>query len=66
MTIKIGWWLIPLLFTVCAFIWAKMKSPEPKNGHYMPDFVTPVLIMANYGLALLLSLAAWLIWAIAT
>ena len=60
MTITIGWWALPALITVIAFGWAFTREGE--NTSYFPD-VTPLLCGA---VALFVSMAAWLVYALAT
>lgn len=66
MTIEFGWWLIPLIITVITFGWAKRQAPPTSNGSYMPDVVSPMLGAGLMLIAAVVSLVAWLIWALAT
>lgn len=57
MTVTIYSWLIPLAFTVCAFVWAASQPATDRFG--IGNVVDQVI-------ALILSLVAWLIWAVLT
>ena len=59
MTITIGYWGIPALLTVVAFLWAEAVTPTPRNGYDYTGLVT-------FGAALIFSLLAWLVWAVLT
>jgi len=54
MTITIGWWVLPLLVTIAGIV--IVLKPEP--GGYIQDrfFTVPA--------CLIVSLAAWLVWAL--
>ncbi|WP_320194975.1 hypothetical protein RMR10_011975 [Agrobacterium rosae] len=64
-TLELGWWIAPTAITIAAFaIAAYMGRDEGGHGDYAAignAFVGLVV----YGAALVLSLIAWLIWAIA-
>lgn len=64
MTINIGWWLIPLLVTVVSFTVAVRKAPQDQRGGYVPDVISPMLGAALLLIAAIVSLFAWLIWAL--
>ena len=53
------WWLIPLFFTILFFVVAAFKQSN-RSGIY--DFITPILNLGKFMIALILSLAAWLIY----
>jgi hypothetical protein len=57
MTITIGYWIIPLIVTVVAFSLAQYYDPRDQFG--IDGTVYAVL-------ALVVSLIAWLIWAVLT
>ena len=57
MTITIGYWIIPLVVTAAAFIIASRNDPRDTYG---------VGGAVNVALALIVSLVAWLIWAVLT
>lgn len=65
MTIVFGWWLAPLLVTIAAFIWAARiqdTSPAGDYGRIGQGIGNAVVC----GVALIVSLVAWLIWAVLT
>jgi hypothetical protein len=57
MTITLYSWLIPLAVTVAAFVWALSQPNTDRFG--IGNVVDQVL-------ALILSLVAWLVWAVLT
>ena len=59
MTITIGYWGIPALLTVAAFLWSEAVTPKPRSGYDFTGLVT-------FGAALIFSLLAWLVWAVLT
>ena len=59
MTITIGWRAIPFLVTVAAF--ASLTFAEPPRGDY--SMGNGVFYFVS---VLVISLAAWLVWALAT
>lgn len=61
MSITIGYWVIPALLTIAAFIWAEVITPRRMSG-YFPDLTG----LFTYGAALVASLVFWLIWAVLT
>lgn len=61
-TIEIGWFLAPLAITIVAFVWAGIATP-PNDGNYFGNAVAGLF---TYGAALIVSLIAWLIWAVLT
>jgi hypothetical protein len=62
LTIQFGWWLLPLALTVAAFWRAAYLDRDNKPGgdYNMSGIVSAVY----YGLALIVSLAVWLVWAL--
>lgn len=64
-TISLGWWIAPAAITLLAFGWACAKedrSPAYDYGRIGQGIGNAVL----YGVALIVSLTAWLIWALLT
>ena len=57
MTVTIGYWIIPLIVTVAAFFLAQLNDPRDQFG---------ISGAINVVLALVVSLIAWLIWAVLT
>lgn len=63
MTIRIvaDWWLLPLFVTVVAFGWAAWADRDNSPGDYGAGAILSLVI---YGAATIVSLLAWLIWAV--
>lgn len=63
--IPIGWWVVPLAVTVAAFSIAIAKSDDRPTGDYgrIGQGIGNAMLQ---GVALIVSLVAWLVWAIAT
>lgn len=63
-TIDFGWWLLPLVVTLFAFGAASfMCRDEGSHGDYAAIGNAMVALVA-YGSALIVSMAAWLLWAL--
>ena len=60
-TITIGWWAVPLAFTMLMVIWSAFNSPVYRKS--FGDVEMGFLIMAA---AIIASLVAWFIWAALT
>lgn len=60
------WYLIPLLITIILLIYAKVKAPETQPGGMIPDVFSPLLEALYYATAIIISLLAWLVWAVLT
>lgn len=62
-TISWGWWLVPALLTLAAFIWyrVQVRSLPPSSGGYGMGAVTELVIAL---MAACPVLVAWLIWAL--
>jgi hypothetical protein len=56
-TVSIGWWLAPLAVTFAIFVWAHKVTPAPSGS-------TDVTCAITFGAAIIVSLIAWLIWAL--
>jgi hypothetical protein len=65
MTIELGWWLAPLAITLTSFFLAERSSPKSSGRDY-GSIGDGLVGMFYHLLAALLSLSAWLIWALAT
>lgn len=59
MTTAFPWWVVPALVTVFLFGWA-IAIPPQNRGDYGFD-IMPLL---RFGVALIGSLLAWLVWAL--
>ncbi|MBB3313649.1 putative membrane protein [Rhizobium sp. BK196] len=65
-TISLGWWILPMAITLIAFIVAGgMCRTEGGHGDYA-SIGNAVVGLVVLGAALIVSLIAWLIWAILT
>lgn len=63
------WWIMPFAVTlVCAFAATRftVKLPKPSGGDYssIGNAVLGFAIVAAWGVAVAVSLTAWLIWAL--
>lgn len=63
LTIEISWWIVPLVATLTAFIWAWTQTSEPDSTAAL-NLIGPVVFLLYYGLATIVSLIAWLAWAV--
>ena len=64
-SIKLGYWLIPTLITIATFIgWRLFGIRMDKSGGFFPDVGGGLLEFGGYLIALVISLIAWLIWAL--
>lgn len=65
MGISIGWWAIPTLLTLAVLAWAGMpRKSEKRSGDY--DFAFWIPGAFRVAVAVIASLAAWLIYAVLT
>lgn len=64
MTIVIGWWAVPLLITLGSLgtVWFWDRAQPPSHGYGAAG--AGVISALAFGAALILSLVAWLIWAL--
>lgn len=63
-TIELGWWLVPVGATIAAFICAYALSPKRKPPTGLGSLGDGVVDLVLFGAATILSLTAWLIWAV--
>lgn len=65
LVIPIGWWILPLAVTVVSFGVATAKADNGPTGDYgrIGQGIGNAMLQ---GVALIVSLAVWLVWAIAT
>ncbi len=64
MTITIGWWVIPAAITVLGLTLPFVFAPRPHHSSYGPDVGSAVIGFAYLCFGVIVSLAAWLIWAL--
>lgn len=63
-SLSLGWWLAPLAVTIIAFAWHFLlwaNQPPPSGYGAIGDGIAAT---ASFLLALVVSLVAWLIWAV--
>ena len=60
MTITIGWWALPLVFTLSAFAWALSRETTGS------DLGAAIDSGFGFVVALIVSLVAWLVYALLT
>lgn len=65
MTLVISWWAIPLLITIVAFIVANVALSPTSGGDYGAIGDALEFVFFN-GVAFIVSLIAWLIYALLT
>lgn len=58
-TITIGWWIIPLLLTAVAIVWAFVAGSDNGGG-----FMSGIGVFFTLVPALIISLVAWIVYAI--
>jgi hypothetical protein len=67
-TITLGWWLVPTVLTVIAFIIAficdRNQSRHRSNYGILSGTFNGIVGLFLYGLATIFSLIVWLIWAL--
>lgn len=63
-TITLGWWLLPLSVTVFFYIAAYTVQPKPNPGQF-GDIGGAFMFLMAYGVATIVSLTVWLLWALA-
>ncbi len=63
-TITIGWWLVPTVGTLSAFLCARFWSPQPRAG--LAGSAGAFISLLLYCVAAILSLILWLVWAVLT
>jgi hypothetical protein len=66
MVITLGSWLVPALITVALLLTVRLFGPrmQPQNGSMFPDMGGALIEALAYLAALIVSLLAWLIWAL--
>jgi hypothetical protein len=66
-TLVADWWLAPLAVTIIAFGWSTFKcsSIQPSGGGSFPD-MPPLVWLFFHSVAFVVTLIAWLIWAVLT
>ena len=64
-SIIFGWWLAPALVTIAAFAWSTHHQDHRPTGDYgrIGQGIGNAIL---HGVALIVSLIVWLVWALAT
>lgn len=65
-TLTFGWWLAPFAVTCIFFLWAWFVTPPAKQSYGYGQAAGGFIDAVMYGIALIASLIAWLIWALLT
>jgi hypothetical protein len=65
-TVSLGWWLAPAIFTVAILLAWRLFGVRmrPLQGSMFPDAGGALMEIGGYLVALLLSVIAWLAWAL--
>lgn len=64
-TVALGWWLLPLALTVLSLAWAiPMRADELPTGSMFDGLGYVIGGALRVSAAIILSLIAWLIWAL--
>ena len=58
MTFTLGWWALPTIITVALFVWSGWYTDKSRD--YAPDLTG----LFRGVVAIIVSLVAWLIWAL--
>lgn len=67
LTIQIGWWLLPTLLTISAFIWAWWpREDEKPTGGMFSGMGAALGLLMRTPTAAAASLLAWLAWSLLT
>lgn len=64
-SISLGWWLVPAFVTVAAFVAVRMLGPRMSSRGGVGDVVIGLMELLCYCAAAVVSLVAWLVWALA-
>jgi hypothetical protein len=64
-SVGFGWWLLPTMVTVVAFTIAVFMSRSDGSHGEFAAIGNAFVALVIYGMALIASLLAWLIWALA-
>ena len=64
--VDVGTWFVPLIFTIITMIWVfpRRGYEREKTGGMFPDFAYEIGLFLRGVIAIILSLFAWLIWAL--
>ena len=62
-SVSLGWWLLPALVTIAAFGWSTHRQDRSPSGDY-GKIGQGIGNAVLHGIALIVSLIAWLVWSI--
>lgn len=66
-TISFGWWLLPLAVTIIAFsICWWVEGYDRRRGYYSRSPMEGIVSLVVWSPGIIVSLIAWLIWALLT
>lgn len=65
-TLSLGWWLAPAILSVVLLVGWRIFGVrmQPNNSSMFPDAGGALMELCGYLVAALLSVIAWLIWAV--
>lgn len=63
-TVSSGWWLAPFMVTLASFGWAMFINRDNQPGGDYAALGGAMVTLFIYGIATIVSLIAWLIWAV--
>jgi hypothetical protein len=61
--INLGWWIAPMVVTAAVFIWAYIVGDVQGSGDY-GHIGAALANLVVFGVALIVTLFAWLVWAV--
>ena len=65
-TIELGWWIAPAAVTLAAFLLAGLASPKSRSQMGYGSVGDAIVGVFICGVALIVSLVAWFVWAVLT
>jgi hypothetical protein len=66
LTLGFGWWLLPTAVTIISFVVALYKGQDEESHGDYASIGNAMVAIVVYGAAIIVSLLAWLIWAVLT
>jgi len=58
--ITFGWWLVPAALTAAIWTWAFVANSDNRGSGYGADIAGMIV----FGVAIIVSLFVWLVWAV--
>lgn len=66
-TLTLGWWVLPLIVTIGAYVAAYFATPKvDHSGMFGNVAIAAIAGVLYFAVATILSLLSWLIWALVT